>query len=114
MTADTITATWLPIDECHIFAISTHVSRVLRRTSLDGAALTARHLQSSPHPIAPDENSRAAGDPDTTRPPPDSPHARERCGSADLRSLRGDDGRVVQETVEDRDRGGGVGEDLAP
>src|SRR5450755_4298590 len=72
-----------------IVANSTHVSRLLRRTSLDDAALTARHLQPSPRPIAPDENSRAAGDPDTTRPPPDSPHARERCGSADLRSLRG-------------------------
>src|SRR5450755_2236632 len=95
-------------------ANSTDVSRLLRRTSLDDAALTARHLQPSPRLIAPDENSRAAGDPDTTRPPPDSPHARERCGSADLRSLRVDDVRSVGEPVDDGLRESGVWEYLGP
>src|SRR5215216_6344776 len=86
----------------------------LRRTSLDSAALLARHYCPSRRPAAVAENAADGQVSDTARRPPGTPRTPEHRGSSGLRSLDVEDLGVVEEAVEDRGGEHFVAEELGP
>src|SRR5215216_2351369 len=68
----------------------------LRRTSLDSAALLARHYCPSRRPAAVAENAADGQVSDTARRPPGTPRTPEHRGSSGLRSLDVDDEALVE------------------